>query len=445
MMAESQVKPRRSRFWCLFALSMVLVATRYALQVDIPRVIFLAIIAFVALWGDRDEIIAMCMALIPMHESVDFFYAMTICFAVYVIKYHKQFRFGFNVVLVALIAVWELLHCFSTSFSVIFFLTCIIPLIIIAILIASDLKNLDYPFIVRALAWAVLGASIMMLVRVFYFANFNVALALAGLQRMGLDNQSNVEGVEIVGGQIHPNSLGVITVLATTGLMQLRHLKVLKKGDMVLMATILVFAALSASRTYLACLALMAMLLILSEKGSLIKKFRLFVVLLLIVFVAAIVFTVLFPNTLTYYASRFLESDITTGRDDLFSRYNEFIANNPKVSFFGVGLQDFGDKLVQSYRVASNVPHNFLQEIIVAWGIPGMLLFVAQLISMGFVSSRKNVNQSLINWIPLIIILFKGLAGQIITSPYTMLALSFAYLSLCQNFLGAKESDEPRL
>lgn len=441
-MMETLTKPRRSRFWFLFAFLMALIMARYALQLDIPRILFLIVVAAIALWGDRDEIIAICMCLIPMHESLDFFYAMVICFAVYVFKYHQQLRFGTNVILVVLIAVWELLHCFFTPFSIVFFLTCVIPFIILAILIASDLKNIDYPFIVRAFAWSVLGVSIMLFVRVLYFANFNIALALAGLQRMGLDNQSNVEDVEILGGQIHPNSLGVIAVLASTGLMQLRHLKVSQTSDIVIMCIIIVFAALSASRTYLACLALMVILLIFSEKGDFKRKIRLTVTLGLTIATAVIAFIVLFPDTFLYYISRFFVTDISTGRDALFARYNEFIIDNPRVLFFGVGLQDYGDRLVYLYRVAANVPHNLIQEIVVSWGIPGLILFSGQIISMFGVSYRKNPNQSLINWIPLIIILFKGMAGQIITSPYTMLAISFAYLSLSQDLSGTEEPND---
>ena len=442
MMAKPQEKNSRVRFWCLFGLLLVLVSVRYALQIDIPRVLFLLIIGSIAVFGDRDEIVAMCMALIPMHESVDLFYSLVICFAVYVFKYHSQFRFGYNVLLVVFIAVWELLHCFFTSFSIVFYLTCVIPFIILAILIASDAEKLDYPFMIRALAWAVLGTCIMMLVRVFYFANFNIALALFNLQRMGSDLHSNIEDVEVAGGQIHPNSLGIIAVLASTGLMQLRQLKASRVSDMVLMCAILVLAALSASRTYLACLALMIFLLIFSEKGGIQKKIRLLVMLASAIAIAVFVFAVLFPDSLAYYISRFFVSDLTTGREDLMDLYHAFIINNPNVLFFGIGLQEYGDRLVNVYRVAFNSPHNSIQEIIIAWGLPGLIIFAIQFFNMYVAASRRNKKLALINWIPLIIILFKGMAGQILTSPYTMLTLSYAYLSLCQDFSAKKEIDE---
>lgn len=424
-------KKSHKRFGWLLGLLIFLIMVRYALQIDIPRVAFLGIIGLIALLGDRDEIVAMCMCCISMHESIDFFYSIVICAAVYVLKYFRSLRIGTSVPLVLLIIGWELLHCFRTTFDVVTFLSGVIPFIILAILMASDAENLDYPFIVRAFAWATLGAILVMFIRVLYFSDFQFDAALANLQRLGSDRHSGVEDVEVEGGQINPNALGVITVLASTGLMQLRSMKAGKKSDMILMCAMLIFAALGTSRTYLACLALMILLLIFSEKGGVKKKLQLLVVLCIAIAAAVILFSMLFPDSYQYFIRRFLVADITTGRDNLMVLYHRFIMDNPKVMFFGIGLQDYGDRLVSGYRVANNVPHNSVQELIIVWGLPGMLLFAAVLLSMFRSSYYRNRKQSLLNWIPLIIILFKGLAGQIITSAYTMLAFSFAYLSLC--------------
>lgn len=433
-------KKSHKRFGWLLGLLIFLIMVRYALQIDIPRVVFLGIIGLIALLGDRDEIVAMCMCCIPMHESIDFFYALVICGVVYVFKYHKQLRVGVSVPLVLLIVVWELLHCLETSFDVVTFLASVIPFIVLAILMASDAENRDYPFIVRTFAWATLGIIIVLFVRVLYFADFNIPNAIAGLQRLGSDRHSNIENVTVKGGQVNPNTLGIITVLASTGLMQLRSMKVGKKIDMVLMCTMLIFAALSTSRTYLACLVLMILLLIFSEKGGIKRKLRLIAVLCVAITAAVLAFAVIFPESYAYFISRFLVSDITTGRDDLMMLYNRFIVENPKVMLFGIGMQDYGNRLLNVFRVAGNLPHNSIQEMIIAWGIPGLLLFGVLIFCMFRSSCYRNRNQSLLNWIPLIIILFKSLAGQMITSAYTMLALSYAYLSLCTDMTPKDEN-----
>lgn len=428
------------RFACLMGALLLLIMVRYAFQIDIPRILFLVIIGMIAIFGDRNEIVASFLCFIPMHESIDFYYAIVICCAIYIFKYYKSLSFGWNLVLVLIIAIWELLHCFLTSFDVVIYLSYIVPFVLLAIIMASDLKNLDYAFVVRSFAYCVAAITLILIVRVVYFADFNFVVAFAKLQRLGSDYHSSIGEVAIQGGQINPNSLGIIAVLASTGLMQLRSLKVGKKSDMVLMCIILAVSALSASRTYLACLAMMVVLFVFSEKGGLVNKLRMLGLLTAAIGVATAAMAIFFPDTFEYFVGRFNVEDITTGRDDLMTAYHQFIVNNPKILLFGVGLQDFGNRLIYHFNVAVNAPHNSLQEIIVAWGIPGLLLFLGLFLSMFQVASAKNKNIRLINWIPLIIILFKSVAGQMLTSGYTMVALTFAYLSLCQNFFSVNKS-----
>ena len=442
MMKQNSVQNRHKRFWWLLGLLLLLIMTRYALQIDLPRVVFLVVIGLTALLGDRDEILALCVCFIPMHESIDFFYALAITLVIYIFKFHRQLRFRTNIALIFLVILWELLHCFRQSFSVVDFLSGIVPFLVLAVMMASETDKLDYPFLVRSFAWATLGISVVLFVRVLYFSGFHFLLAIAGLQRMGLDVQSNIQGAAITGGLVHPNSLGIIAVLSSAGMMQLRSKRVSKISDMILMCVILVFAALGTSRTYLACLAMMILLLIFAEKGGMAKKLRLLGALCVAVAVAVAALALFFPDTFAYFVSRFSVSDITTGRDSLMVQYHRFVVSEPKVMLFGIGLQDFGNQLMEYYRVASNIPHNSVQEIVVAWGIPGIVLFTAVIISMLQSASERNRHMALINWIPLIIILFKGMAGQMITSPYTMLALSFAYLSLCTD-LTPEERQQP--
>ena len=273
--------------------------------------------------------------------------------------------------------------------------------------------------------------SVLLFVKVLYLSNFNMVRAIAGLRRLGLDTHTGVGNVKISGNQINPNTLGIVTVLASTGLMQVRRMGSGRTLDLVLMCAMIVLAALGTSRTYLTCLLLMVVLLVLSERGGLGKKAKALAGVSVMVAAAVVIFALLFPSNFEYFISRFTVRDITTGRDDLMLQYHDFIVDNPKVLLFGIGCQDYGFRLTELYRVAENVPHNSIQELIIVWGMPGLLLFAALFVSMFYESVRQSRSLSLLNTIPLIIILFKGMAGQMITSPYTMLAFSFAYLSLC--------------
>lgn len=436
------VKNRHRRFACMLACLLMSVMIRYSFQIDLPRAVFLVVIGLIVLLGDRNEIVAMIICCIPLHESIDFFYALVICTAVYVFKSFKQIRLGSNVLLVLVILVWELLHCLISDFSVMTYITNIVPFIVLMVLMASDVEKLDYPFIARAFAWVTLGVSFILFVKVLFFANFNIPMALAGLQRLGLDQHSSIENVKVVGGQINPNTLGIVTVLASAGLMQIRNMGLGRKQDLILMCVMIVFAALGTSRTYLACLVFLVLLLICSERGGIGKKIKAFVVLGVALIAAVAAMAILFPDSFDYYISRFTVRDITTGRDTLMTQYNRFIVENPVVMLFGIGLQDFGDRLIHFYRIAENVPHNSIQELLIAWGIPGVFLFAALFVSMYHDASQRNRKRTLLNSIPLLVILFKGMAGQMLNSSYTMLAFSFAYLSLCTDLSRRIDKDQ---
>ncbi len=139
----------------------------------------------------------------------------------------------------------------------------------------------------------------------------------------------------------------------------------------------------------------------------------------------------LFPELLEYYIKRFQKVDISSGRNALMLSYHDYITGNNNVMLFGIGRHNFAEKLTEIYRVASNVPHNSVQEIIIAWGIPGLILFLFLLVLLLRQARKYNQGPILLNYIPFFIILVKSMAGQLLTSGYTMLALSYAYLSLC--------------
>ena len=126
--------------------------------------------------------------------------------------------------------------------------------------------------------------------------------------------------------------------------------------------------------------------------------------------------------------------DITTGRLGLMEIYHKFIVSNPRVAFFGVGLHDFMDKVLVKYQVATHVPHNGIQELIVAWGIPGVFLFGLLWLAMILRARTYHRKLTMLNFVPFLIILVKVQAGQMLDSTYTMIAFSYAYLSLAYDF-----------
>ena len=163
------------RFWVLFAALSAMIFVRYGLQIGIPRVLALVPIVAIALLGDKTELIAICMCLIPFHESLDFYYALVLVIAIYVFKNFRQIRINASFFLMLLIVLWELLHCLAGDFSPVTFVVSLAPIIALVIFLCSDFSDLDYAFVVRAVAGAAMDVCVTMLLQLLWISRYDLA------------------------------------------------------------------------------------------------------------------------------------------------------------------------------------------------------------------------------------------------------------------------------
>lgn len=435
MIKNSRNKHGHIRFYCFLILLCGLCYVRYALQVDLPKNVFLLVVALIAALADQDEIIAMMMCCIPLNTSLHFFYALLICLCFFLLKYPRKIYFNSTFIPLFLMIVWELLHCFGKPFSLTMFVTNFVPLIVLAILMFYRDETIDYPFICRALSLCISLVCVTLFGRLLYIARFNVMEAIASLWRLGADTVEAQQILKIEGGDQNPNTLGVFCVLGISGLLQLRRMQLGKKVDIVQIVFLILFGTLTCSRTYLVCFAIMIVLFWISHKGGINRKFKLLLQVLLISAVAMLILYIIFPTVLEYYFNRLINRDKYLSRSELMTIYHHFIVENERILFFGIGLHNYYTELTEVYRVSSAVPHNAIQEMIIAWGLPSLILFTLLGISMVRRSRYFCKNQRLINYIPILIILLKSMVGQLLDSPYTLLALSYGYLSMRQEMI----------
>ncbi|MBR3610305.1 MAG: O-antigen ligase family protein [Oscillospiraceae bacterium] len=421
---------RRIIFYSLFGLILVLVFVKYALQIGFPETGFLVLIAAAACLGTRDEIIAMGISLIPLQTAFHIHIATIILVAVYVFKFSSTIKINHRIISIALMVIWELLHCFSGEFSLVTFAGNFAPYLLLGILMWTESQKYDYEFITRCFAISTLAVGIMLLGKIGFASGFSLEAIMLNMQRLGIGEKD----VESVRGIINPNTLGIICVLAVSGLLQIFIAKKKRISDVVLIITLLIIGALTISRTYLVLVAIMAVLFIMAQKRSLKSKIKIILGIAIIIIITLFLLSFVFPNVLKMFVYRFSLDNIVSGRDELLVAYNEFLLSDIKNMWFGVGLQDFSYKLMVQNRVAGNAPHNGIQEIIVAWGIPGFIFFMMFIFDLIASSRKVNRHQKLLNFIPFILIFAKIQAGQIITSGYTLLTLAYCYLSLCHDF-----------
>ena len=128
---------------------------------------------------------------------------------------------------------------------------------------------------------------------------------------------------------------------------------------------------------------------------------------------------------------RFGEADLLNGRDTLLSFYFKHIFSSPLYLLFGLGLQDFQEKLSKIYGGYTQVCHNGFQEVWVVWGIVGVFLFFGLLLAIISDSKPYQEKHYFYQFVPLLLMLLYTSAGQLIRSELSMLSLTLIYLCLC--------------
>lgn len=424
---------KRTKFYVLLSLLLSCCFVEYVFGMYIPQAILLGIAFAAAMTGDADENAALCMCCVPLHTFFE--YAFVILFAIIclVIKNSSKIRITGCIIPIILMVLWELFHCFTPNLRIMQFGSHCTTWLLLAVLMCTSEHKFDYAFIVHAFVLSLMVICCALLGRLMYTSGVNLASLLVNMQRLGVEADTGTS-------KINPNTLGTLCIFGVCGLLQLRRMNCRRREDMGCILVLLLFGIMTASRTFLVCLLFMVSLFFFSSKGDISKKVKYICSILAVGILVIAISYIIMPDLLHYYVSRFFESDITTGRVDTMGEYHKYLIANPDVLFAGIGLQSFSERVIALCPQAIFVPHNGLQELLLAWGIVGVGLFVALWSAMIVQSRRCLVNQNLLNYIPFLILLLKTLAGQMLNSAYTMLMFSFAYLSMCTDFTADMQS-----
>ncbi|MBE6596316.1 MAG: hypothetical protein E7641_01475 [Ruminococcaceae bacterium] len=414
------------------AVMVLAIFARNVFDLPIPVLIILAIGAFIALIGDRNEIIALIICCIPMSAAFQYKYLIFICILLYALKFMKDIRFSFVVFPLAFMMVWELLHAFEYAFSAYTFLRNFAELIFCAFLmmvLPQAHKKINYPMICRLLAITSVCMMSIVLLNLLKETNYNFEEIFFGTYRFGVGDADTKN----YGVNYNANGLGEIANLSILGLLQLVSIKKHNIFDYLLIIALTLFGVMTMSRTFLVCFALIFVMFAVSGTSTAVAKVkRIFGIILLVALLIILVYQIM-PDVFERFVDRFKVADITNGRADLLGFYGEHIASSFKHSFFGVGLQDYGVKVNNIYKTAMDVCHNGTEEVVVCWGIPGLMLFAWFIVEM-FRHKALGFRRCLANYMPLLLILVFVQAGQLISSGISLLSLSFAYVSLIYNF-----------
>ena len=427
MIIETVKIGERSLTTCLFAIMFTLILLIYGVELNLPNVLLLFVALLIVILGNDNATIGMVLSCIPLYNCFSYSYIVLIASAVLIIKNFSKIRIGIHILPIFLIFIWELLHSFDDVVNIKQLVILIVPYLFITVLFSYKKALFDYSYCVRIFSISTICMCMTLIINVVMNYGGSFLYALSQMSRLGMDEELS----DSVLGMINPNSLGVICVFAITGLMQKYFFIKKEKIDIVLIITLILFGTFTLSRTYVVCLAVVIILFIIEKKDGIKDHLKALLASIGFIGVGLIVTLKLFPNTLTAFIDRWQQEDISGGRLEIMRNCSDYIWSHPEVYIKGIGSQDYTYKVEQLVPVA---PHDGFNEILMIWGIPGLIIIISLIFIMILNAKKRCKTSSLVNYIPLIVLLVKGLAGHWITSGYTMLTFSFVYLSLCNDF-----------
>lgn len=402
---------------------------RNAFDISIPVLLFLIISCVPVIWGNNSTIVAVGLSCIPFSTGFQYKFALFACILALIIKNRKKLFLNRMVIYVFIMMAWEILHFVCGDFSLIEMFRCFAELMFFAVVTCVDFDDLDYKTIFRVLSLGVVGiCGIMLFMQmqkygfdlVNVFARNNVKYRFGGMNSETLN----------FGLNFNSNGLGYICNLSIMGMILLIARRQCVKIDYVLLILSILFGFSTLSRTFFFCLISLVALYTISSIHDLNRFFKKALLVLCIAGLTYIILSLFVPEIIHNFSNRFDDSDISNGRGDLLIFYLEHIFSAPQYILFGVGLQNFQEKISLIYGSLQQVCHNGFEEVWVAWGFFGVLIFFGMIVDMLRSSLKRDKNEIILRILPLCILIIDSLAGQLIRSGISLLSLTFVYIAL---------------
>ncbi len=418
-----------NRFY-IFPLALICIIAMLFLRdyvgVAIPAVVFLLFTTIVVVFGDKSDIINMCVCLIPMLNAFQTKFALIIAMVGYFFRFgEKTFKLKVLFPLIFLLF-WEIVHNLTEDFVLVEIIRLFVELFFCLFVVSISHEDVDYNSMARTLAFTTICVSFIILLVQLKQVYYQVNLLFSGVYRFGY----GLDMDELTVG-FNPNILSFIC-LSSIECLSLVYFKgestILDKAMIVLLV---IFGLLTMSKKFILCGAIFIILLLLAQKNPW-KKFKYLFAILLLGIVTLFILTKTFPSVTEMISSRFDTDDISTGRVDIMNFYNTQIVSSPGLALFGVGYHDYREKIEYIFN-GEPIPHNEIQELIVMWGIPGLIAFywfIKEIISSGL---HVNKGIKFINFIPIFILLIFCMAAQMVSSTVIVMLIAVSYICLCEN------------
>ncbi len=367
-------KLKNNSFYIFLSLFFIFILVRDNNIMNIPLYFYTVLYAFFVLFFNKEEIIGFTICMSLYSQALQINYIFIISSIVLILKSYKIMKFDYLSLIICVLAFWELLHFNIPPFNIGSYLRYSSMLFFFCIALSLKIDNVKK--IIDIYLVNLIFAMIDILMQFLMYHSNSLINVLTSKYRFGNVYILNNEVTQ----RVFDNEANIALFCLLGIIFSFIMFHYYKKNIYLFALTILmIFGFMTRSKTFLICMVLSLIVFcsyFYSYMNEMDKRKRKKIYISLIAFgVVSIPFMyMLLKNALMRFIT---SSTITSGRTELFFKYNQYWISNLKNILFGIGLQEPVIK-----TGVENSMHNMIQEIYVCWGVIGFIIFLVFLYMM---------------------------------------------------------------
>ena len=421
---------RHLRYYILMSVLFALVIVRNVIGVKIPVASFLGVAVMVGLLCNNEEIVAFICSMAPFEMTFQYRYMIIIC-AVFMIMKNKRFILK-SILPIVFMLVWDYMHYINEGVAISSFMRACGVLLGVGTVLMIKPINYSDGLPIRSFSICTLFSCVVTLVVNRGLTGYSFASS----DRLG----STYDMAESYNALLNPNVGSFLCVLSICGLVLLLKYGSNKYTEISIIAALSVFVLLFQSKSAMISLAFAIIIYLYANNKNWIMPTLRIIGLLILIGILGFIF---FRRAIEGVLSRFVAGDFSTGRVGIFGFYHSYLFSDPKHYLFGIGLFDYAGRIAAQLsrsvlesshavtyvndKLVLIVSHNNLQEILLVWGVPGVILVGWLLRSM--IRHKRN-NRTIMHYLAFYFILLYTLQGQLLSSNVVLIGLIFSLVCM---------------
>lgn len=424
-------------------IALVLMAITFALITGMQDILHirmffylrLILIAFMFLVLDTSSMCRFYLFALMLSSDVVLYWT-NICFGIlYTLKCYRSLRFTTTIKVAVLLVLFEFLHSLLFFSSGNIFIHILkqagfsLVLLVTLFYIQRCDPVLDFRSMFSYWLFGLLSACTIFYTK--YILRFGLAYALSFSAGIGLNSELD----SIYTYNMHPNMLsrlcGITLSIIVIMLLMHRHTQIpIARLPYICIAGLLCFFGfLTGSMSFYLMLSIIAVFTIIAvlKDFKTMRAVKTFLFILCIVLIGIVVMQLWFPNALLRAFRDLGSQDISTGRFTIWLKCLYVFMKAPWICITGIGLQDYHDVMISMFQMDTDLLHNVVLEVILAWGIIGVFLISS--ILYGIYKEKIHSTLMCTQWIgivPLAVMAVVFLTGNFFYGYY----MNFSFLMI---------------